>query len=228
MENNKNQFSNKNIFKESEADQWFERNLSFFEKEERGCMLSTNTLISWLIPFKSEINNILEVGCGSGHNLNALCEKLESKGIGIDPSKKAISYAKEKFYKNSSFIVGTADNINLPNHSFDLLHFGFCLYLVDRNDYYKAIAEADSLVKAGGFISIIDFDPWFNTRRNYHHKEGVSSFKTKNSQVFTSTNHYSLVNKISLSHQHPYFSKDPQERVELCLLYKETNAYIDG
>lgn len=217
-------YLNKETFKKEEADNWFLRNISFVENENNKVHL--NHLISWLLPFKAEIKNILEIGCGSGHALNYLCEKLEATGVGVDPSKKAINYATKNFPEELSFIVGTADKINLPESSFDFIHLGFFLYLIDREDYFKTISEVDRLVKPGGFISILDFDPLHNNKREYHHKKGLFSFKNKNSHIFTSTGHYSLVNKISFSHENMYFSKDPHERCELCLLYKETDPYL--
>lgn len=221
------EYLNKEIFKNGEADNWFSRNITYVENENNIMhRYPLDCLVEWLTPFKTEIRNILEIGCGSGHALNYLCKKLEAKGIGIDPSEKAIAYANGAFSKELSFIVGTSDNIKIPENSFEVIHLGFFLYLVDREDYYKTIAEVDRLVKPGGFVSIIDFDPLCNNKREYHHKEGVFSFKNRNSLIFTSTGHYSVVSKISISHQTPHFSKDPRERCELCLLYKETDAYL--
>jgi len=53
--------------------------------------------------------------------------------------------------------VGTADVIPFQDKSFDIVIFGFCLYLCDRDDLFKIAAEADRVLKTPGWLLIKDF-----------------------------------------------------------------------
>ena len=207
---------NKEIFLESEANEWFLRNKKKASEE----IYNLDVLISWLEPFKNNINEILEVGSGSGHRLHQLCKSLEANGKGVEPSEEAVKFANNQF-SNCNFSKGTSEKLEQDSESFDLVHLGFFLYLVDRQDYLTSIAEADRVTKTGGFLSIIDFDPINPYSNSYSHFNGLKSFKIDNSKVFIESGKYSLVNKFSFSHSKNYFSKREDERISLMLLYKE-------
>jgi len=209
---------NKTTFIDSEANEWFRRNRTGLEN--RSIDSTITMLCNWLEPFKSDITKIAEIGSGSGHRLEQLCKNLDAKGFGVDPSDEAIVYSNSQFPDTTS-IVGTGDQLTLPTNSFDLVHLGFFLYLVDRSEYLKCIAEADRILKQGGFLSILDFDPLQPYSKKYSHFEGLKSYKLDNSRPFLSTGGYYLVNKFSLSHGGRYFTRDVDERVSLMLLYKE-------
>lgn len=217
--------SNNKKFDENDANSWFSNNISNIEKNNNNFHYPTDRIIDWLLPFKQNINNILEVGCGSGHRLNLLSGKLEAKGYGIDPSNLAIDYANKNFNQNSIFSLGTSDKLIFEDEKFDLVHLGFFLYLIDRKDYYKSISEICRVLKYGGFLSIIDFDPIYLYKKKYKHNENIFSYKNKNYNVFTALNHFHLVNKYSFSHNNFYFNVNSDERISLSLLYKEPDPY---
>lgn len=209
-------------FLEGEGDCWFERNkiavnskLSFYDVD-----IINRTLNS----YKGSINNVLEIGCSNGAKLFDLCDHFSANGFGVDPSAAAILNGRA-LYKNLHFSVSTASQIPYGDNSFDLVFFGFCLYLVDRSDIFKAVAEADRVLKCGGFLAILDFDPKIRHKRSYHHMPGVFSFKTSYTDFFTASGHYYLVAKESYSHGANYFTTDSDERVSVSILYKEPDAY---
>ena len=74
--------------------------------------------------------------------------------FGIDPSKKAIKIAQELGINAK---VGTAEKLPFIDKEFDLIIFGFCLYLCDTNDLFKIAYEANRVSKVESWISIIDF-----------------------------------------------------------------------
>src|SRR5258708_11795718 len=121
--------------------------------------------------------------------------------------------------------AGTASKLPLESQSLDLVYFGFCLYLVDRQDLFSAVAEADRVLKNGGFLAITDFDPIHWHKRPYHHKEGIFSFKRDYSKLFTASGMYFLVAKTRFSHRGASFDPDGGERVSTTLLFKERDAY---
>lgn len=213
--------TNKTFFAQGEADSWFERNKIALESGKSDPAIAL--LSDWLQPFKNDISTVLEVGCGTGHGINVLANKLAATGYGVEPSEKAVAYIREKF-PHLCAKVGFGDDIPF-NASFDLVHLGFYLYLVDRDKYLRCISEADRLVKPGGFLSIIDFDTPIPYSNEYSHQQGVFSHKTNNSAVFVASGLYSVVNKYQYSHRGFHFDKDINERVSLTLLYKENSIY---
>jgi len=210
------------VFLESEGDGWFERNKAAVNR--KASYYETETIKRVLQSFKENINNILEIGCGNGAKLNDLCDYFNANGTGIDPSPAAIKDGNE-LRKHLRLSVATASNLPYNNNDFDLVYFGFCLYLVDREDVFEAVAEADRVLKNGGFLAILDFDPKQKHKRPYHHKPGLFSYKTSYSDFFTAGGHYYLVAKESFSNGASHFAIDSDERVSVCILYKEPEAY---
>lgn len=211
---------NKEFFAEGEANQWFERNHKQLPIVIENAVLE---LADWLSPFKSQISDILEIGCGSGDRIDLLSTKLEANGYGLEPSAEAVNYIRKNFPKIKAEI-GFGDDISFVQ-KFDLVHLGFFLYLVDREYYLRCISEADRLVRFGGFLSIIDFETPFSYSNQYAHKNGVFSHKQNNSNVFVASGLYSVVNKFQFSHKNFYFDKEIDERVSITLLYKEKNLF---
>jgi ubiquinone/menaquinone biosynthesis C-methylase UbiE len=210
-----------NEFLGGEGDRWFERNITAINFKNN----FENRAIKRILKFhKKSINNILEIGCSNGAKLFDLCNYFGAVGHGIDPSTLAIKYGKNQ-HSNLHLSVATASNIPYQDNIFDLVYFGFCLYLVDRDVIFQAISEADRVLKPGGFLVIHDFDPNQRQKRAYHHKTGIFSYKTSYSNFFTAGGHYYLVAKESFSHSSNHFSFDDTERVSVCILYKESEAY---
>ena len=89
------QMKNKEIFRNGEADQWFERNKSAFDVSKPDPEMEL--LLNWMLPFKDRIKSLLEVGCGGGHKLDFLSKKLAADGYGIEPSLEATKYVSQNF-----------------------------------------------------------------------------------------------------------------------------------
>ena len=215
------------IFLQAEGDGYYERNKSALDGKEQ--FYCEDLLCRELAPFKTEVQNILEIGCASGLKVQYLCEYFGAAGNGVDPSAKAVAEGNRRLadvdVKNIALKVSTANVLPFPEHHFNLVYFAFCLYLADRADLFSAIAEADRVLKPGGFLAIVDFDPAQRHKRPYHHKEGLFSYKQQYANLFTASGHYYLLAKSSLSHSGHHFSKDSDERVSLNVLYKELEAY---
>ncbi len=210
------------IFLDYEGDRWFKRNQPSENGESK--FYEIETIKRALRGERQSINNVLEIGCGNGVKLNDLCQFFNANGCGVDPSSAAITNGNQA-HSNLNLTVATASSLPYVNNFFDLVYFGFCLYLVDREDVYKAVAEADRVLKSGGYLAILDFDPKHRHKRPYHHAPGLFSYKTSYSDFFTAAGHYYLVAKDSFSHGETYFSKDSDERISICILYKEPDPY---
>ena len=214
---------NKSFFENGEANQWFHRNRKGLECKDSDKPIQL--LLEWLQPYRERIGDVLEIGCGSGHRLNQIEESLSATAYGIEPSRDAVEYIRSTFPSKKAE-VGFGDDVPL-NRKFDLVHLGFFLYLVDREDFLKCVSEADRLLNFGGFLSIIDFETPFPYSNSYSHQPGVFSHKLNNAKVFEASGLYSVINKFHFSHNDFYFDTDINERVSLTLLYKETEVF-DG
>lgn len=211
--NYKNQ---KDIFLNGEGDRWFLRN--------RDKILSAPENTDHLLPILEHLEpgmKVLEVGCSFGANLNSLNSKISSiEFFGIDPSSEAINEGK-KIYPFLNLCQGTAEDIEKINTKFDVIFFGFCLYLVDRESLNGIVAKVDESLKPGGYVGIIDFDARVPFENSYVHREGVLSYKMDYSQIFLNNSNYFLVSKKSWSHAGFQFHEDKNERCSTQVLYKE-------
>jgi len=213
--------SQKEIFKATEADQWFNRNKESYEKtkNENGIIIQTLKEIE-IVP-----KQVLEIGCSNGAKLNKIQKAFGSECFGVDPSAKAIELGKNEF-PNISLQIGTADLLPFDNNKFDVIIFGFCLYLCDRADLFKIAYEADRCLSDQGYLVIVDFYPPFPYKNTYTYKEGVYSYKMNYSKLFSWNPTYNEINNTVFSHSG--FSKRhiPNEKVALTILNKrEEFAY---
>jgi SAM-dependent methyltransferase len=214
------------IFLEGEGDRWHARNASAASKDGLPPIAS---LLRVLGPHAERINRVLDIGCGTGAKLAALCRGLGAQGEGLDPSAAAIADGKARFGGDGSAAValqvGTAAMLPFDDGAFDLVLFGFSLCLVDRPDLFRVAAEADRVLQSGGFLAIHDFDPSVRHKRPWRHQAGVFCYKTDHAAFFTAGGQYHLVAKDSLSQTDAHFVHDSDERVAISILYKEPDAY---
>jgi ubiquinone/menaquinone biosynthesis C-methylase UbiE len=213
------------IFLQGEADSWYRRNKKALAA--RNTFHEIDVLCRTLATFKPEMRSILEIGCGNGAKLHQLCEFFEAEGRGIDPGADAVGDGNRSFADAGriQLSVSSADRLPFEDRQFDLVYFGFCLYLVDRDDLFRAVAEADRTLKRGGFLAITDFDPPQRHKRAYHHRDGVFTYKQPYANLFSESGHYYLVSKHGFSHNTEHFTRDGDERISLAILYKELEPY---
>jgi len=221
--------SQNSIFKDGEADSWYSRNKEILDEigsTQKKLPLDLENLSKNLDPFKSEISHILKIGCSNGKKLETLCQSLDASGHGIEPSALAVEEGNSRMKGSPiQLVCGTADELPFESNSFDLVYFGFCLYLVGRQTLLKSLSEADRVLKAGGFLAITDFDPGRMYKRPYSHQEGLFSYEQDYSKNFTESGLYYLVSKSSFSHTKNFFDREGDERISLSLLYKEMDPY---
>ena len=217
------------IFFSGEANAWYSRNKSALSEagvSQTYLPFEISELCKQLEPFRNDIEYVLEIGCSNGKKLEAICNILDSRGEGLEPSNVAVADGNERLSKsNVKLTCGTADKLPFEACTFDLVYFGFCAYLFDRSKLLSALAEADRVLKPGGFLAITDFDPGNKYRRPYIHSPGLYSYKQDYSKAFIESGLYYLISKSSFSHQNHFFDKNFDERVSLTLMYKELDSY---
>lgn len=171
------------VFLEGEGDAWHHRNSH---------KLRQPVILDTLMDLRIKPTYALEFGCGLGFNIAEIVNSFHCRGLGIDPSNESITVARQA-YSNIDFFVGTATNGVLSG--FDLVMFGFCLYLCDREDLHRIVRNADDALHDGGYLVIQDFDPEYPHKVPYHHRDGLFSYKMDHSKLWLANPSYSLVQK---------------------------------
>lgn len=170
------------VFLGGEAGAWLRRNNS---------KLPTETDPVFRLIKDSGINptSALEVGCANGWRLRKLQEEFGCKIFGVDPGAKTI----DPLWMRK----GTADDLRpQPDGSVDLLIYGFCLYLCDREDLFKIAAEGDRVLKDGGYLIVHDFHAAAPHARHYKHRAGVFSYKTDHSKLWLGNPAYNVFRRL--------------------------------
>lgn len=207
--------SQKEIFLQGEGDAWFRRNLNFAHQDK----MTNEPILKSLQELSIRPGRILEIGCSTGHRLAAIADVLHSTCYGIDPSAAAIEQGRN-LYPHLHLQQGTADDLPYDPNFFDLIIFGFCLYLCDPTDHFKIAWQADQALADKGFILIKDFSPARSYRNSYSHKDSVYSYKMEFSRMFSWHPAYSLVSRAYLEHAET-FTFEQNECICIDLLRKD-------
>lgn len=210
----------KNIFLESEGNAWFERNAK--QLASRKLTGSDPLLVEILnLPTLAKGTKILEIGCGEGGRLSWLKENCGFDCYGVEPSAQAVEVAKAR---GIAAHQGTADHLPFDDNAFDVLTFGFCLYLCDREDLFRIACEADRVLKNPGWLLIQDFYSPVPTKREYHHRSGLFTHKMDYRALFTwNPSYINFVHKVR-HHSGDSYTDDPKEWVATSVLRKNLKA----
>jgi ubiquinone/menaquinone biosynthesis C-methylase UbiE len=170
----------KDVFLAGEGDAWYQRNSDLDQLPANDRLL--RTILDLNSPAAAKGTNILEIGCGEGARLSWLVQNTESTCSGVDPSARAVDAARRRGVDARH---GTAEQLPFGDAAFDIVVFGFCLYLCDREDLFSIAREADRVLKNPGWIVIHDFFSPTPVKREYHHRAGLFSYKMDYRSLFT-------------------------------------------
>jgi ubiquinone/menaquinone biosynthesis C-methylase UbiE len=173
----------KDIYLTLEGDAWFKRNEAKLSLKQMGP--STDPALRELADILPSLGNnfrILEIGCGDGGRLAWMSNNWGARCVGLDPSTSAINSAREK---GVDAVRGTADSLPFESCSFDVVMFGWCLCLCDREDLFRIGFEADRVLRSPGWLVILDFFSPSPTARDNHHKSGLVTYKMDYRRLFT-------------------------------------------
>jgi SAM-dependent methyltransferase len=172
------------IFWQSEGDRWLLRNHAELGKRD-----PVSDMIAKL-GLKPE--HVLEIGCSNGWRLEFLRDKYGCKVMGIDPSQKAADEAAIK--RSLPVFSATAAALPIRTNAYDMLIYGFCLYLTDPVDWFVIVMEGDRVLKGGGYLIIHDFmSPPQPYARQYEHCDGVRAYHVDFAQFWLASPLYELV-----------------------------------
>ena len=107
-------------------------------------------------------DHVLDVGCSGGYLARKLAVAAAPSGrvTGVDPSAAAIGYAQRRAAGTAmTFTVGSAQHLNLPDASFDVVTCTLALHHVPARQRAAALAEMYRVTKPGGRLLVADFDP---------------------------------------------------------------------
>ncbi len=136
---------------------------------------------------------------------------------GIDPSAQAVATAR---LKDVDAQVGTAEALPFENHSFDIVIFGFCLYLCDREDLFGISKEADRVLRSPGWMVILDFYSSTPRAKVYHHRQGIQSYKMDYRTLFTWHPDYECMTQKVRHHSNADYTDVVDEWIAVSVLRK--------
>ena len=120
----------------------------------------------------SSKKKLIDVGCGTGDIANLFIKATNNNSsiLCIDPNKKMIVEGKKKLkkYKNIKWKVGFAENLNIPNNTYDFYTISFGLR--NTNNINKSLSEAYRVLKRGGRFLCLEFSKIENSNLNFLYK----------------------------------------------------------
>lgn len=211
--------SQKDIFLDGEGDAWFLRNKEALDRRTHGpedpvvaqIMSLAGTFPSGFRP------RLLEVGCGDGRRLEWISAKLGFDCHGVEPSEIAVREATQRTVK---VVRGTAEQLPFEDESFDIVVFGFCLYLCDPRDLFRIAAEADRVMSKTSWLIVHDFFSQEYAVRRYHHRAGVYSRKMDYRAMFDWHPEYTCFSHQVCHHVDQSYTDDRSEWVAVSVLRK--------
>jgi len=170
-------------FIDGEGDAWFARNRERLGQHDP---VYERLRARAIVPTRA-----LEVGCANGWRLKKLNEAYGCTVAGVEPSKAALDATELQV---AMLEHGAADVLPWLNSAFDLVIYGFCLYLTDPEDWFTIVAEGDRVLADGGHIVIHDFADGGNPHAlRYEHAEGVLAYHVNFSALWLMHPWYRLV-----------------------------------
>ena len=207
----------RDVFLESEGNAWFARNARSLEARQ---LPEADPVLVELLGISPPLpagTRVLEIGCGDGSRLAWLTEHLGWISAGTDPSEAAVGQARRRGVDARQ---GTAEQLPFEDGAFDVVIFGFCLYLCDRDDLFRIAAEGDRVLGNPGWLVILDFYSPVPLQRDYHHRAGLYSYKMDYRALFTWHPHYTCMTQRVRHHADDSVTDDPTQWVATSVLRK--------
>lgn len=173
-------------FRREDADAWLERN-----REKLG---QRDPVTDLIMSTSVRPQHVLEIGCSNGWRLAKLRESLGCRVAGIEPSLNAIHEARRVGLQDVH--IGTADSLPFANGAFDMVIYGWCLYLAEPADHFRIVAEGDRVLRDGGHLTIHDFSDEGAFRRAYAHRDGLWSYHMNFPALWAVHPSYSVVRRL--------------------------------
>jgi ubiquinone/menaquinone biosynthesis C-methylase UbiE len=106
-------------------------------------------------------DSVLDVGSSSGYLTGRLAAAVGPSGrvTGVDPSKPAIAYARRHARSGMTYTVGVAQDLGLPDASFDIVTCTLAMHHIPARQRQAAFAEMYRVTRPGGRLLTADLAP---------------------------------------------------------------------
>jgi ubiquinone/menaquinone biosynthesis C-methylase UbiE len=106
-------------------------------------------------------DSVLDVGCSSGYLARKLAAATGPDGhvTGVDPSQAAITYAQRRAAGAMTFTAGTAQDLPLPDATFDVVTCTLAIHHIPARKREAAFGQMYRVTRPGGRLLAADFDP---------------------------------------------------------------------
>jgi ubiquinone/menaquinone biosynthesis C-methylase UbiE len=120
----------------------------------RGRVYDRIVLLSGVQPGDS----VLDVGSSSGYLTRRLAAVAGPSGhvMGVDPAESAIAYARRHASPGLAFAVGVAQDLSLPDSSFDVVTCTLAMHHIPARQRQAAFAEMYRVTRPGGRLLTAD------------------------------------------------------------------------
>lgn len=205
------------------GDAWHMRNVNKLDPDKPDRVVQA-LLDNDIIP-----KRVFEVGCGNGWRLAKMAETFGCECWGGDVSQEALFDGDTKYGSLNPKIElrwREAKRLtHVPTEGFDLVVYGFCLYMCKPEDLAKITAEGDRILKNNGYLVVYDFLPDFWHSRVYKHNPDTLIYKYDYAQLWLANPCYSMIARRTFAHE------DGDEinnntRVSVAILKKRTQAPV--
>ena len=111
------------------------------------------------LPSGFKPRRILDFGCGIGMTTHHLAERFEgAELLGVDTSERAIQYGAGR-YGSARVRFRKLEELTDEN-DFDLCHVSGVFHHIDPAERAGAMAAIHRVLRAGGFLSLFENNPW--------------------------------------------------------------------
>lgn len=214
------------LFRDGEADAWFQRNLVKLANDERP---GVDAMTAIAIATATPAPRIVDVGSSNGWRAAAIGHALGGMAVAVDPSRQALEDGKAR-YPEVSFLEGVASDLPLDSECADLVTVNFVLHWLDRSRLMAALSEIDRILANGGHLLLGDFLPDVPTRVPYHHRPDSNAwtYKQDYSRAFIASGLYTETQRVIVDHRTgeacgPTIA--PQERGSISVLRKGLDSH---
>ncbi|HKJ46010.1 MAG TPA: class I SAM-dependent methyltransferase [Balneolales bacterium] len=138
--------------------QYYRLHSLFYDITRWSFLFGRKKIITHYLPDNIPAERILEVGCGTGKNLQLLQRNFRDVAItGVDLSGEMLQKAQKKIDSNQVHLEETYyESSSFDDQSFDLILFSYSLSMMNPG-WKQAIANAYDHLNNGGLIAVVDF-----------------------------------------------------------------------
>lgn len=213
--------SQQDIFLDSAADAYFDRNFSHKREQDR---VENDYIVALHQHLRlAPPQRMLEIGCMTGYRCEAFRLTFGSKSYGVEPSAKAINLGRT-LYPKVQLEVGAVTDLPWKGQNFDCIVLGNFLFWVDREILFCAAHAIDSALANNGILYLLDFDPSIPHKNIYSHHKDCKTYKMHHYKMFTWNPQYYIIYQSYCDFLQYNFSISRDDCSKITILRKDTQS----